>query len=231
MIIKIITLFPEVFQEIFSASLLGKAQKKGLVKIKTYNLRDWATDRHRTVDGKPFGGQTGMILKADLIDKALVDLKKSQSKVILLTPQGKKFNQNLAQKLSQERELILICGRYEGFDERVRKLVDLELSIGDYILGGGEIPAMVAVEAITRLIPGVVGKIESIKTDSFSGKNSKLLDYPQYTQPRQFNPKSKKLGPLEVPEVLLSGDHRKIKEWLKREAYLKTKKRKDLKGY
>lgn len=222
--IKILTLFPEIFKKTLSFSLLGKAQDKGLITIETYNLRDWAKDRHKRVDDKPYGGQPGMVLKPDIIDRALVDLKTKKSQVILLTPQGQTFNQAMAKELSDKEELILICGRYEGFDERVRELVDQEISIGDYVLSGGEIPALVLVEAITRLIPGVVGKEGSIEAESFSGKE-RLLDYPQYTLPRELTPKSKKLGRSRVPEILLSGDHQKIRAWRKKKAKEKTEKR------
>lgn len=225
MTIKILTIFPEIFKEFLKTSLLGQAQEKGLITIEIFNLRDWAKDKHKRVDDKPYGGKAGMVLKADIIDLALAEIKTEESQVILLTPQGKSLDQGLVRKLSKERELILICGRYEGFDERVRQLVDLELSIGDYILAGGEVPAMVIVESLARLIPGVVGKEESIEAESFSTRE-KLLDYPQYTLPQELTPKSKKIGKLEVPEILLSGDHQKIKEWRKRKAWQKTIKRK-----
>lgn len=222
MIIKILTLFPQTIKPLLDSSIIGRAQKNGLIKIKIFNLRDWTDDKHKQVDDTAYGGGTGMVLKADIIDKALSDLKTSQSKIILLTPQGKTYNQKMAEKLFQEKEIILISGKYEGFDERVRKLVDLELSIGNYILTGGEIPALAVTDSIARLIPGVVGKQESIKNETFAQKN--LLDYPEYTKPRSFKSQSKpNLGKLEVPKILLSGDHNKIKKWREKEAKEKSK--------
>lgn len=220
--IKIITLFPEVFQPILNSSILAKAQKNNLCQIEIYNLRNWAKNKHRKVDDKPFGGGAGMVLKADVIDSALADLKTKNSTTILLTPQGKIFTQKLARNLSRKKELILISGKYEGFDERVRKLVDLELSIGQYVLTGGEIPAMAVTDAVVRLLPGVVGNKESLETESFS--NDDQLDYPEYTRPRQFKSKSKpKLETLKVPEVILSGDHKKIEIWREEKSKDKSK--------
>ncbi len=222
--IKIITLFPEVFKPLLNSSLIKKAQQNNLVEINLFNLRDWAKDKHRTVDDTPYGGGAGMVLKADIIDKALAELKTKKSKVILLTPQGETFNQKMARDLSQEEELILISGKYEGFDERVRKLVDLEISIGNYVLTGGEIPAMTITDAVTRLIPGVVGKEESLQTESFSKKD--LLDYPEYTKPREFRPKSIPNGKaLAVPSILLSGDHKKIDQWREKRQKEKTSRK------
>lgn len=220
--IKILTLFPKIFEGFLKESLIGKAREKGKLDIKIFNLRDWTSDKHSKVDDTPYGGGSGMVLKVDIIDKALTDLKTKKSKIILLSPQGKKLNQKLAQDLSKEKELILICGRYEGFDERVRKLIDMELSIGDYILNGGEVAAMAVVETVSRLVPGVVSKKESLERESFSKKNDKLLDYPEYTKPRSFKPKSKNLPKLEVPKVLLSGDHEKIEKWRKKQAIEKS---------
>lgn len=238
MIIDILTLFPKMFKGPFSESIIKRAIKKGLVKINFHNLRDYTTDKHKTVDDKPYGGGAGMVIKVDVIDRALAAIKKSivdhrKAMIILLTPQGKKFNQKIAQKLSKAKHLILICGHYEGFDERVRKLVDEEISIGDYILTGGELPAMVLVDTIVRLLPGALGKEISLEDESFSFKfqNSKfeiqnLLEYPQYTRPEKYLPKSKKFKkPLMVPKVLLSGHHQKIKEWRMKEALKRTKKR------
>ncbi len=213
--IDIITLFPEMFLGPFDFSLIQRAKKTGKVKIKIHNLRKWAEDKHKTVDDKPFGGGPGMIMKVEIIDKALKHLEKKSSLVILLTPQGKQFNQKLAKKLSKEKHLVLVCGHYEGFDERIRKLVDIELSIGDFVLTGGEIPTMAIVDSVVRLIPGVVGNNKSIKDESFS---KKLLEYPQYTRPAKY--KGKK-----VPDILLSGDHKKIKEWQEKQAQKRTKER------
>jgi len=195
----------------FAESIVARAQDRSLLQIEIHNLRDWATDKRGSVDDRPFGGGVGMIMTVDIVDRALAALK--PGRVILLTPQGRVFNQKLAQNLSKIAHLILICGHYEGFDERIRKLVDEEISIGDYVLTGGEIPAMVMVDAVTRLIPGVLEKSEATKFESFSP----LLEYPQYTRPADF--KSQK-----VPEILLSGDHQKIADWRQQKALAKTKK-------
>ena len=217
--IDILTLFPKMFKNVFSESILKRAQEKGLLEIKIHNLRKWGLGRHKQVDDRPYGGGIGMILRVDVIDKALTSVKKEakskNSKTILLTPQGKLFNQSIAKKLSKLDRLILLCGHYEGVDERVRKLVDLEISIGDYILTGGEIPAMVLVDAIGRLIKGVIEKKEALRYESFE---KGLLEYPQYTRPFEYKK-------MKVPEILLSGDHKKIKEWREKQALLRTKKR------
>jgi len=215
--IDIITLFPEMFKGPFAESIIKRAQEKGLLKINIHNLRKWTKDKHKTVDDHSFGGGTGMVLMVEPIYKALKELKKKESKVILLTPQGKVFKQEKAKKLSKEKHLIFICGHYEGADERIReKLVDEEISIGDYVLTGGELPAMVVIDTITRLIPGVLSKKEAKEIESFSFKG--LLEYPQYTRPANF-----KGWP--VPEILLSGNHQKINEWREKKALEKTKKR------
>lgn len=215
--IDILTIFPEMFKGPFDESLLKRAQDKGLVKIKIHNLRHWAKDKHKTVDDKPFGGGPGMVIKVEVIDRTLNDLKKKNSKTILLTPQGKAFNQKVAHRLSKLEHIILICGHYEGVDERIRQnLVDEEISIGDYVLTGGEIPAMVVVDTVVRLIPGVVGKEESLKEESFSPP-ANGLEYPQYTRPAEYKG-------WKVPEILLSGNHKKISQWRKEQAIKKTKK-------
>jgi tRNA (guanine37-N1)-methyltransferase len=224
--IDIVTLFPAMFTGPFSESLILRAQKRGLVNLRIHNLRNWTKDKHKQVDDSPYGGGAGMVLKVDVVDRALHDLKiKSQkskvkiatknSKIILLTPQGKTFNQKTAKRLSKYDRLIVICGHYEGFDERIRKLVDEEISIGDYVLTGGELPAMVITDAIVRLLPHVVGKNESIKNESFENN---LLDYPVYTKPEIYQGQK-------VPKILLSGDHQKIDEWREKEALKRTKKR------
>jgi len=214
--IDILTLFPEMFEGPFSQSIIKRAQNRGKVEIKIYNLRDWAEDKHKTVDDKPFGGGVGMIMMVEILDKAISSLRDKNSLVILLTPQGKTFKQQKAKRLAKAKHLILICGHYEGVDERVREnLVDEEISIGDYVLTGGEIPAMAVVDAVVRLIPGVLGKDESVKDESFS-KN--LLEYPQYTRPAEYKG-------LKVPDVLLSGNHQEIKKWRQKQAETKTKKR------
>jgi len=199
--IDIITLFPKLFESVFSESLIARAQKQKIAAITIHNLRDWSTDKHKTVDDKPFGGGPGMVLKVDVVDRALRDLPAGHK--ILLTPQGKPFSQPLAKKLAQQKQLILICGHYEGFDERIRDLVDEEISIGDYVLTGGEIPAMVIVDTVVRLLPGVVGKEASLTEESFS---QNLLEYPQYPRPEEYQGKK-------VPPVLLSGNHAEITKW------------------
>ena len=214
--IDILTLFPEMFQGPFAESIIKRAQNKGLVEIKIHDLRKWAKDKHQTVDDRPFGGGVGMILMIEPIDKALKELRKKDTKVILLTPQGKVFNQKMAKKLAREKHLLFICGHYEGVDERIREhLVDEEISIGDYVLTGGELPSMIVIDTLIRLIPGVLEKKEAIEEESFS---SKTLEYPQYTRPAVFKGWS-------VPEVLLSGHHQQIKAWRQQKAKEKTQKR------
>ena len=210
--IDILTIFPEMFPEVLNSSIIGRAQKKGLVKIKVHNLRDWTKDKHKTVDDKPFGGGAGMVMKVDIIDRALQSFKSGHK--VLLTPQGKTFKQKTAAALSRKKHLILICGHYEGFDERIRSLVDEEISIGDYVLTGGEIPAMAVVDAVTRLIPGVI-EAKSLKEESF---NKNLLECPQYTRPEEYKK-------MKVPAVLLSGNHALIKQWREQEAWKRTKQR------
>jgi tRNA (guanine37-N1)-methyltransferase len=213
MVFDIITIFPKIFDSFLKESFIKKAQKKGLIKIRIHNLRDFTTDRHKTVDDKPYGGGLGMVLKLEPIYKAVKSIKskvKSQkSKVILFTPRGKQFNQKMAYQLSKLDRIIMISGRYEGVDERVAKYIaDLQLSIGPYDLMGGELPAMVVIETITRLIPGVIGKPEFLKERVFKGG---FVEYPQYTRPEVFSPK--KGVYWKVPKVLLSGNHKKIQEW------------------
>jgi len=206
----IITIFPEIFDSYFQESLIKRAQKKRLIKVKVHNLRKWTKDRHRIVDDRPFGGGMGMVLKVEPIFKAVKALKKPKTKVILFTPRGKKFNQKTAWRLSRLNHLILICGRYEGVDERVAKyLVDEEISIGDYDLMGGDLPAMVVIETISRLIPGVIGKPQLLKERITKGKG--FIEYPQYTRPEVFKKWS-------VPGVLLSGNHKKIAVWRQKHA-------------
>lgn len=218
--IDILTLFPKMFKGPFDESLIEKARSRGILKINIHDLRKWSKDKHKMVDDKLYGGGNGMVLKVDIVDRALSNLKskvKSQkSKVVLLTPQGKKFSQKIAKRLSKLNYLILICGHYEGFDERIREhLIDEEISIGDFVLTGGELPAMVVADAVARLIPGVVGKKESTKHESFSNN---LLDFPVYTRPESYKG-------WKVPKILLSGDHKKIEGWRKKEALKRTKKR------
>ncbi|MCH7641133.1 tRNA (guanosine(37)-N1)-methyltransferase TrmD [Patescibacteria group bacterium] len=221
--IDILTLFPEIFKGPFDTSMLKKAQDNSLVEINIHNLRKWSKDKHKTVDDRPYGGGKGMVIRVDVVDRALKDLKKStinhQPSTILLTPQGKVFSQKKAQQLSKLKHLILISGHYEGFDERIREhLVDEEISIGDYILTGGEIPAMVIVDSVVRLLPGVLDK-EAVEHESFSSsKIENLLDHPTYTRPENFKD-------WKVPEVLLSGNHADIEKWRKKESEKRTKKK------
>ncbi|MBX4187892.1 MAG: tRNA (guanosine(37)-N1)-methyltransferase TrmD [Candidatus Doudnabacteria bacterium] len=214
-----LTLFPEAFESYFNISLIKRGLVKKFIDIKIVNLRDYTDDPHKTVDDRPYGGGAGMVLRVDIIDKALKALKiKKGTKdklIVLLTPQGKKLDQNLVTKLAKYKTVCLICGRYEGFDERVRKLVDLELSLGDFVLTGGEVPAMAVVDAVSRLIPGFLGKAESLHEESFA---SGSLEYPQFTRPEVYNK-------MRVPKILLSGDHGKVKTWREQEALKKTKKR------
>jgi len=201
----IISIFPNIFDSYFKESIIQRAQQKRLIKVKVHNLRKWTKDRHRTVDDRPFGGGMGMVLKVEPIFKAVSSLKKRKTKVILFTPRGKKFNQKMAYRLSKLNHLILICGRYEGVDERVAKYIaDEEISIGDYDLMGGELPAMVVIETISRLIPGVIGKPQLLKERITKEKG--FIEYPQYTRPEVFKK-------WQVPKVLLSGNHKKIGEW------------------
>lgn len=209
----LLTLFPDMIEPFLSRSILGRAQKDGAVQVELRNLRDWAIDTHKTVDDTPYGGGAGMVLKVDVIDHALTDLKKDGAQVILLTPQGERFNQSIAQRLAAaQTDLILIAGHYEGFDERVRALVDRQISIGDYVLTGGELPAAVIIDAVARLLPGVVGNADSIKEESFS--EAQILEYPHYTRPDRYAPHSKpELGELAVPDILKSGNHAAIAQW------------------
>ncbi|MGB9681126.1 MAG: tRNA (guanosine(37)-N1)-methyltransferase TrmD [Minisyncoccia bacterium] len=230
----ILTIFPEAFDSYLNCSIIKRAQEKGLIKIRIHNLRNWAKDKHQTVDDRPYGGGPGMIFLLEPIYWAIKDLKKKfpskKEKVILFSVKGKLLNQKLIERYSRLERIILICPRYEGVDERVNKyLADEEISIGPYILSGGELPALVLIEAITRLIPGVI-KEESLKEESFSfdlEKNKDLLtfEYPQYSRPAVFypDPKDKKKA-WKVPRVLLSGDHQKIGEWRKRHFKIKKLK-------
>lgn len=209
---NIITIFPKIFNSYFGESIIKRAQEKNLVKINIHDLRQWTTDKHRTVDDTPYGGGAGMLMKIEPIHKAIEALKskiKSQkSKVFLLSAKGKKWDQAMAKKYSKLKNIILICGRYEGVDERVTKFIDEEISIGDYVLTGGEIGAMTIVDSITRLLPGVLGNEASSKDESHSTPG--ILEYPQYTRPAEFEVESRK---FKVPKILLSGDHKKIEEW------------------
>lgn len=204
--IDILTLFPEMFRGPFDCSILKRAEEKKLIKIEIHNLRDWAEDKHKTVDDRPFGGGAGMVLKVGIIDKALQSLKKRGAKVLLLDAAGEKFTQKKALKLSKIKHLIIIAGHYEGIDHRVHEhLADEIISIGDYVLTGGEIPAMVIVDSVVRLIPGVV-KEESIKNESHTKRG--YLEHPQYTRPEDYKG-------WKVPKALLSGNPKEIERWKK----------------
>ena len=212
--IDVLTLFPSMFEGFISESIIKRAIESGKVEINIHNIRDYSTDPHKKVDDYPFGGGNGMVLMCQPIFDAVNSLKTKNSKVILMTPQGIVYNQKKAYELSLEKHLIIICGHYEGFDERIRTIVDLEVSIGDYVLTGGEIPAMAICDSIVRLIDGVIVK-ESHMNDSF---NNNLLDYPNYTHPASYNG-------LDVPEVLLSGHHKNIETWRLNEQIKRTKER------
>ncbi len=211
----IITIFPNIFDSYINESILGRAQKNKLIKIKTHDLRKHATNKHKSVDDSPYGGGFGMVMMVEPIYKTLMSLKKltqnKKTKTILLTPRGEKFTQKKAKEFSSYENLILISGRYEGVDERVTEFIDEEISIGDYVLSGGEIPAMVIIESVSRLIPGVLGKDESSKEESWSDENS--AEYPHYTRPEIFRTEQGK--ELKVPKTLISGNHEKIANWRK----------------
>jgi tRNA (guanine37-N1)-methyltransferase len=214
----ILSVFPEMLHSPLQFSLLKKAQEKGLIEIGLHDIRDWAEDKHHMTDDAPYGGGCGMVMKVEPVERALAAVKRTdvQSLVILMTPQGEKFSQKIASELSEKKHLILICGRYEGFDERIRQhLADREISIGDYILTGGELSSLVVVDAVSRLIPGVLGNDESATTESFSGG---LLEYPQYTRPAEYKGWC-------VPDVLVSGNHAQIEQWRRIEALKRTWRR------
>ncbi len=255
---NIVTIFPKIFDSYFGESILRRAQKKNLIEISVHDLRQWTEDRHKTVDDSPYGGGPGMVMKVESIYKAVATLKSSKFKVqssklkssrqartikrrvILFSAKGKQFTQEDARRLAKYDQLILICGRYEGVDERVAEYIaDEELSVGNFVLTGGEIPAMIVVDAVARLVPGVLGKKESLEEESFEVRSMKYevgnkgrkkllisnfepqtyLEYPQYTRPEKFKG-------WKVPEVLLSGDHKKIKEWRKENAECKSQNEK-----
>lgn len=216
--IEILTLFPGMFQGFLNESIIHRAIEKNLVNIELINFRDYSKLNNSQVDDTPYGGGGGMVLRCEPLIDAIEDIRTEKSKVILMCPQGKPYKQKKAMELSKEEHLILVCGHYEGFDERIRNFVDEEISIGDYILTGGELPAMVITDSIVRLLDGVI-KEDSYKNESFQNN---LLDYPTYTKPSEYRG-------LKVPEVLLSGDHAKIAEWRHQQQVEKTKdKRSDL---
>lgn len=207
--IHILTIFPQIFDSYFNASIIKRAIEKNIAKINTLNIRDYALDKHKTVDDRPYGGGAGMIMKAEPIYKALSSLKlNGKSRIILLSPHGPAFKQKTAHRLVKYNEIVFICGRYEGIDARVDKFIDEKISIGDYILTGGEAAAIVIVDSIVRLLPGTLGNIKSLKEESHSKEGE--LEYPQYTRPEIFIADNKE---LKVPKILLSGNHKKIEEW------------------
>ncbi len=216
--IDVLTIFPEYFTIPLQNSLLGKAIQEGIMKVKIHNIRDFAKDKHKTVDDTPYGGGPGMVMKCEPIFDAIDDLKGSNSleHIILLSPGGKILTQDKVKEMAQWKDFVLICGRYEGVDERiVENLITEEISIGDYVLSGGELPALVVIEAVSRMLPGVIGEWESVTNDSlYDG----LLSYPQYTKPAEFRG-------MKVPEILLSGNHEKIRIWREEQSLSRTKKK------
>ena len=231
----IVTIFPRIFDSYFSESIIKRAQKKKLIKINVHDLRQFTKDKHKQVDDRPYGGGPGMILMVEPIAKALRALatinkkqltvnERKKVRIIMLTPAGKKFTQRDAERLAKYRQIILLCGRYEGFDARVEKLVEEKISIGDYVLAGGELPAMVVTESIARHIPEVIGHEHALEDETFS-KDLDYIEYPQYTRPEkiELRIKNQKSRILKVPKVLLSGDHAKIKEWRQHQARRKNK--------
>jgi tRNA (guanine37-N1)-methyltransferase len=214
----LLSIFPSIFDSYLNESILRRASDKKIVKFYTHNLRDWTNDKHKTVDDAPYGGGAGMLMKIEPLYKALNAIKKinkkikpSKRKIILLSAAGKTWNQTMAKKYSKLDEIIFICGRYEGVDARIKNFIDEEISVGDYVLTGGELPALTIIDSITRLIPGVLGNKESVIEESHS--ESGLTEYPQYTRPEIFIANKKK---YKVPSILLSGDHKKIKDWQKK---------------
>lgn len=214
--IDVLTLFPEMFAGPLDASIVQRARSEGLLDLRITNLRNFTHDRHKTVDDKPFGGGPGMLIKPEPVFEAIELLAKAETRVIMLTPAGRTFNQGIARELAQESHMVMICGSYEGFDERIREqLVDDEISLGDFVLTNGALPAMVIVDAVTRLLPGVLGDDQSHVDESFSHG---LLEYPQYTRPADFRG-------MKVPDVLLSGNHAEIARWRHEQARQRTKER------
>jgi tRNA (guanine37-N1)-methyltransferase len=204
--IDILTLFPEMFLSPFNESIIGRARQNDLLQINTVNIRDFALDKHQQADDYPYGGGAGMVMKADVLVRAIKSVKDSGGRVVYLSPQGQRLDQKIVTRLAEEKHLILLCGHYEGIDERATMFIDEEISIGDYILTGGELGAMVVVDAVARLVPGVLGDDDSARDESFT---QDLLEYPQYTRPRCFED-------MEVPPVLLSGHHEEIRRWRKK---------------
>lgn len=217
MIFDVLTLFPAMFESPFAGSILGRAAERGLIRIVPHNLRDWAAGRHKVTDDTPYGGGEGMVMKPEPVARALGALRQGApgGRVLLMSPQGQPFDQVAARRLAGTPGLILVCGRYEGYDERIRTLVDEEFSLGDFVLTGGELAAMVVIDAVARLLPGVLGNEGSAQSDSFSDG---LLEYPHYTRPVEFSG-------MRVPPVLLSGNHAAIARWRRREQLRRTLRR------
>jgi tRNA (guanine37-N1)-methyltransferase len=217
----VLTLFPGMFPGYLGQSLLAKAIDRGLVEIRLHDIRDWARDKHHRVDDRPFGGGPGMVIKVEPVVEcveAVQQENETPGRVVLLTPVGRRLTQTVVEELAEEKRLILLCGRYEGFDQRVIDLLQPdEISVGDYVLNGGEVAAMVVIDAVVRLVPGVLGDEESSVDDSFS-RGNRLLEYPQYTRPRDYRG-------LEVPEVLLSGDHEAVARWRREQSQERTRRR------
>ncbi|MDC0143491.1 tRNA (guanosine(37)-N1)-methyltransferase TrmD [Verrucomicrobia bacterium] len=213
--VDVLTLFPAMFAGPLDESILRRARENGRLEMALHDLRDWTHDRHRTVDGTPYGGGPGMVLKPEPIFEAIDELANDTTQVVLLTPQGEPFRQVTARRLSAHEHLLLLCGSYEGFDERIRTRVHHEISIGDYVLTNGALPAMVVIDAVTRLLPGVLGDDASSVEESFS---QNMLDYPQYTRPAEYRG-------LEVPEVLQNGNHAAIEQWRREQAEQRTSER------
>ncbi|REK17794.1 MAG: tRNA (guanosine(37)-N1)-methyltransferase TrmD [Planctomycetota bacterium] len=228
----VLTLFPEMFPGYLGQSLLKLAIQRGLVDVKLHDIRDWAKDKHKSVDDRPFGGGPGMVLRVEPVVECVEAVREEKDsasnakdsqvrpgRLVMLTPQGRKLDQPLVEELAAEERLILLCGRYEGFDQRVRDILEPdEISVGDYVLNGGEVAAMVVIDAVIRLIPGVLGDEQSSQQDSFSASRRHLLEFSQYTRPREFRGH-------QVPEVLLSGDHQQIAAWREEESRRKTEQR------
>ena len=218
--IDILSIFPEMFDGFLETSIIKRARDNGYVDIKVHNFRDYSLDKHGRVEDYPYGGGAGMVLMCEPIFRCIDDIKTDDSYIIMMSPSGKTFKQEMAVDLSKKKHLIILCGHYEGFDERIKSIIDMELLIGDYVLTGGEVPAMVVSDAITRLIPGVISE-ESLESESF---NDGLLDYPNYTRPEEFRG-------MRVPEVLLSGHHKNIQKYRDEERIKRTREvRNDLSG-
>lgn len=215
----VVTIFPAMIQQAVAAGILGRALERDLLSVVVHDLRDFTTDRHRVVDDVPYGGGPGMVLKPEPLLRALDTIEAADARrptVLLTSPQGTRLTQQVVERFSRLERIVLLCGRYEGIDERVRARVDEEVSIGDYVLSGGELPALVVIDAVSRLVPGVVGDEQSVAEDSFSRG---LLDFPQYTRPAEITVQG---TPVRVPDVLLSGNHAEIRRWRKREALART---------